>query len=424
MFTRAYGRHLPIITFAFVWLLQIVLYILNPYGFHDISAATWAVVLSSVFAVLFGYLSYSGLNYLHEVRDQESRIGQYRFVGNLPKIRNVVLLLSFLSFLAILVFFSYLVSQIGGFGQFLSNRLEVRNLIVAIIKVTASEWNIFASLSLYIYNLNYVAILLAGICYAYSGRSSITAFLPLVNALLFSLVTFQRYIFIQSLIFWGFSIFVVSLLDKNVTILALRKFRRLVLVMIPMVLSILLLVIILRIDFGEKEIDYGLTLNYAASSIYAYFSGNIVALDQFLTGTERYYYGGSVFRSFFKWFARFGIVDPGSVIGTHSTFVSIGPLKMNTYTYIRPFYEDLGIFSVLAYSYLWGLVSAISVILVFRRFSLLRLHLAVFLYFSLFISFFNFSMLNITLFLYFGFLVWLIEKVFIRDKLFLPYDSA
>ena len=422
MFIRAYGRHLPVVTFAGVWFLQIVLYILNPYGFHSISANTWMVVLSSVFAVLLGYFSYTGLNYLHESSDNRSQIGHFRFVGDLARLRKIILLLSLVSFMAVLVFFGYLVSQIGGIGQFLSNRLEVRNLIVAIIKVTASEWNVFASLSLYVYNVNYVAILLGGITFAYSKRGGFITFLPLVNALLFSLVTFQRYIFIQSLIFWGFTIFVASLLDKNVTKSALKRFRRLVFVMMPLVVGILLLVIILRIDFGEKEIDYGLTLNYAASSIYAYFSGNIVALDHFLAGSDTYYYGGSVFRSFFKWFARFGVVDPDTVIGTHSTFVSIGPLKMNTYTYIRPFYEDLGIFSVLLYSYLWGVFSAISIVFIFRRFSLLRLHLTVFLYFSLFISFFNFSMLNITLFLYFGFLVWFLDRVFIKDKLFLPYE--
>ena len=174
-------------------------------------------------------------------------------------------------------------------------------------------------------------------------------------------------------------------------------------------------IVFFRIEFKGPKIDYIITTKYALSSIYTYIAGNIVALDKFLINFFDFNWGASTFRSFLKWFARFGLFNPEDVQGTHNEFVNIGPFGLNTYTYLRPFYEDFGVYSVLLYSYLWGALSALSIEKIIEKFSLLRLHIATFIFFSIFMSFFNFAFINVTLFLYFGILIWFADNLGLKN---------
>lgn len=408
---------LPLLTFWIIWICQLGMYFFNPYNYRPIAGYTWFVVGISLLCVTLGYLTYILAVHIHNYREGSSPVAPVLDQTRIHSFKNYIYAICTVSFLAVLALLYYLTKEIGGLGELVTNRIGLRDLFVVIIKFSASDWNVLVSLLLYIYNFNHVAILLSALYFTHASRPGFAAFWPLLNATLYSLITLQRFAFVQTLVIWMFVALIAAyFLPAQRRKAALKRYFKLLFLAFPATLVLLLGVIILRIDFGEKEIDYLLTLRYAVGTVYTYVAGNIVALDQFLQKFNDFAWGGSVFRSFFKWFVRIGVVDPELFRAPIHEFTDVGPMALNTYTFIRPFFEDVGIISTLIYSYIWGGVSAFAFVSLFRRFTLVRLHFCGLLFFSFFLSFYGFSLINLTQIAYLTAVVVVFEQVLVSGN--------
>lgn len=150
------------------------------------------------------------------------------------------------------------------------------------------------------------------------------------------------------------------------------------------------------------------------NSFYIYSAGNIFLLDKYLILEHNPLYGLSLFRSFVSWFARFGLMEPSSIIAPHYEFYKIYNVLGNTFTYIRFLYEDFGIYGVIVLSYAWGWFGFFIMTKFLEKFSFLRLGITSMIMFSFFWSFYGFSLIHITTMIWKLFLLYLIDLAFLN----------
>lgn len=402
---------LPLFVFWFIWALQVLLYKINPLGFYYIHQETWIIITLSIITVSVGFLT---VYYLYLLFPSKIDLSHHREEVTLS-LFHLYKTISIVSFFSIILLLFFLAEKYGGLPNLILNPVELRHLVTDMVRNSAADWDVKFSILNYLISLNYPAALLGGYLVINARKSKLWGFFPLLNALLFSLLTMQRYNFIFIITIWAFSI-VISLIiyqksDKNIKV---KRFIYSFIASTVFIFSLLLAVIFLRIDYGGKEINIWLTLKFALSSIYTYIAGNIVAFDKFILKDPILMNGTSIFRGFIKWFSRLGIYDSALVQSTYNEFVNIGSksLAVNTFTYLRPFYEDYGLIGLLILNYMFGALGALSIEELFKKFSFVRLHFAAYFFFAYFLSFFTFVFLSLTMFLYFTFLVFLVQKYY------------
>ncbi len=403
-------RLFPLYTFIFIWFLQSAFYLFNPYGYYHITIDTWIIIIISVLAVIIGYLT---VFWGYGIKLHCDLTNINLIVERTNQILKLIVVFSVLAFISTVLFFFFIVDIYGGFTSLISNPFEARYLIVTLLKESTEDWNAQLSIMNYFVNLNYIGLILSSVYVVYGKKYKIITFFPILNSIIFSIITLQRYVFINAIVIWLFGIIIALGLYKGADREKIKKkFKRFFFWMFLGISTLILLIIFLRIDYGEKRIDYLRVLSYAIKSIYSYIAGNIVALDKFLLVSDSLNYGTSLFRGVIKWFVRLGIYDDRLATSIYYGFVNISKSSfwINTYSYIRPFYEDFGIYGLMFNSYFFGLTGGFFTHSVIRKFSLLKLHFAGSLFFAYFLSFFNFTLLNITMYLYFTFQIYLIQK--------------
>lgn len=388
----------PIFIFKLVWILQFLLYIFSPYPFHSISFDTWLIIFISVTTVIIGYYTYY---FFYSTRPVQiySKESVYGIINisktKIERILSILLFLVGIGILGDLLFLSYIIYS---YGLDISNIFWFRFFIVSFI-ANSSEWNILHSFFSYLILLNTIVIIISGIYYCLYGSNKVLVFGPIFLAFLFSLITLQRHLIISNIFYWLASIFYVSFyLHPDERRKSLNKFKKNIFVILIFLAFSILSVIYLRfnIDLGGKGSSSRL-LELGVQNVYSYLPGNIVALNNYLQLDSPLKNGAFLFRDILKWLARFGVVEANAVPSKFMEFTNVGVVNMNTYTFIRIFYDDFGIIGLLLFSYVWGLVSSFVVHLYFEEFKLYRLLLVVLILFSLFISFFTFSLHNITM---------------------------
>lgn len=405
-------RLYPLYVFWVIWISQIILYIYNPYNFYTIHEQTWILIFLSVITLSVGYITNISVN------ANINFYPSYSFFSELNiSLTKKILIVTFLtSTIAITITLLFLLDRVGGLHQLLKDPFGFRSMVVNLNKMSILEWDIRLSLLSYCVELNLVSIVCSGLLYIYNkSKQKWIIFLPILNALFYSIITLQRFFFIKNMIIWIF-IIITSLIfynadDKKEKIKKTITFFVGILVII---ISILFIIIFLRIDFGGEKIDYSLTLRYAISSIYLYFSADIVALDRFLLKfDDNFLLGVSALRSLTKWLVRFGIYDESFARTVYEKFVKINSTRsMNTYTYIKLFYEDFGIYGMLALNYFVGILSSKAFDTMYQKCNFVSLFIAASIFFMLFFSFFDFYFINITMFFYGIFLFYLLHVYF------------
>ena len=170
-----------------------------------------------------------------------------------------------------------------------------------------------------------------------------------------------------------------------------------------MILSLLVLVIviigvlILRIDFSKVDrVNYSNLISYALGSVTSYISGEIVALDKYLSTFRDYSYGKVLFQNIIKWFVRLGIYDESTLVSYYFNFVKVSKLhQVNTFTYIRPLFEDFGLPGIFFIPYMLGIISGFFYKKIFKKFSFKLLCINTYIFFTIVMSFYNFALINI-----------------------------
>jgi hypothetical protein len=117
--------------------------------------------------------------------------------------------------------------------------------------------------------------------------------------------------------------------------------------------------------------------------------------------------------------ARLGFWDPQSVLRTNNPFVSIGGwTSINTFSFVKTFYEDFGILGVITGSILWGGATRYLTERVLRKFNMTNFFLLILITFSLVMSFYAFYFEGLTaLVLYFVYMK-VFDKKLIDKKIY------
>jgi oligosaccharide repeat unit polymerase len=378
-----------------------------------ISTNTWLIIFSSVISVIVGFYTHYFLKHSGKAKiyiDVNTTDTIYFNETRLEKLLKVLILLVAIGVFGDIIYLSKLIREYS------LNPLNIfwYRFVYSSLASGEIEYNFIHSLFNYFMLLNNIAIPLSGIYYVFFRKKKILFLAPLILPFIFGIATLQRFTIISNLTYWIFTIFFTMFFLRNDKMQKVQKdFFKILGVLFIFIFIIIISVISIRINIdtgglGKKVIKLGI------QSVYLYISGNIVALDQYLIGCEDYKNGAILFNSILKWLARFGLYSTQDVPTKRYLFINIGPAVMNTYSYIRILYEDFGIMGLLPFSYIWGILTSVSINSLFDKFSLVKLIIANLFVFSMFISFFTFTLHNLTMIIFLVFFGWIIDRLLNR----------
>lgn len=410
------SRNFASVVFCTVWILVSILYSFNPYNYYSLSSETLSIVgitlLSGVLGLILSTLFVRNGKIYIFLPQNSKRFINFNYV-NLRKLQLILILFGFIGAISLLLIFS---SQADGIVDYLKNPVKARYIVVNSSEKIGRGWNVLQSLATYMTDLIYVSSITGGILFV-RGKNTFHSILPLILSLLVSLFTFQRFFIINNFVLWFTSIVLVypfmELSEKanlRKKILKLITFSSFVLMLFSFT------VINLRVSYGEKNISLEKVTDVAIESNYTYFAGNIVSLDNFIQQNQSYKKGMVIFREFFKWFARFGLWDENDLVKGKNKFTDIGPTEVNTYTFIRRLYEDFGLIGTVILTFFWTFTVNFVSSNYFNKFSLLRLYLTSVLIFSLFMSFYDFTLIKYPFYLFMAILIFFIENVLLNPS--------
>ena len=393
------AKLVPIFVFKIIWFFVVLLYLFSPYPFHSISIETWIIILLSFLVVLIGYYT----QYFFDSHRKAEIYSPYRSENILridqKKLELTLTISLFLVSIGIFGDLFYLSYLISSYGLDPSNIFWYRFFMTSFV-AQSTEWDIIHSLLNYLILLNNLVVILSGIYYCFEGKKKVLIYGPILLALIYSIFTLQRNTLISNLVYWFGSIFFISFfLATRKQNLYLKKLLKIIFIFVFFMSLIIFLIIIIRFNidlggrFSEKLVELGI------QNIYSYLPGNIVALDHYLKSDISFKNGAFFLRDVLKWISRIGLVEAEMVPLRYMEFTNVGSTNMNTYTYIRIFYDDFGVIGLLIMSYIWGFLGSFIVTQYFKKFRLYRLILVVLIFFSFFISFFTFSLHNLTMIL-------------------------
>lgn len=143
----------------------------------------------------------------------------------------------------------------------------------------------------------------------------------------------------------------------------------------------------------RKSAEYGRPdrLQGFVYHLFWYLASPLAALNEFLaTFDGLYHLGQYTFFPFYKWLSRFHLA-PEADISVFGEFVLI-PYAANVYTYLRNFYEDLGMIGVVTAPYALGLATSALRARAAGYFPYLNLYLVLLM--LILFSFYNFSLFS------------------------------
>ena len=381
----------PIIIFSIIWSVTLFLYILNPFQLAPIREYTIFVITLGISMVYVGFYTPKFLTNGINIRPQYNISTVFPF--DINKLRNIVIILSILSFIGTAGNIKLIFDAVGGYETFITDPTYVRRFILDLylgegnVPINRVLFKIFSYLS----SLISITIILAGAISTKKGSKLISIF-PLFIVLLITLLNLQRYTFIQHYFYWLISSYVFTYYyPQKEQKLAIKSFVRQLLAFV--ILSFVLALLILGI---RLLLAAGIDVEKVFQSFYFYIAGNIFSLDKYLLKDTDPYYGVSLFRAFIRWFAAFGLVDESLIMSPHYEFYKLYNTTGNTFGFFRVPYEDFGLFGIIIIPYIWGWLGFSAMKAYVKKFTFVRLGIVVFLMFSFFLSFFGFTLTGIT----------------------------
>lgn len=191
----------------------------------------------------------------------------------------------------------------------------------------------------------------------------------LLGAFLYIDRTAMKYAYLCVFLVMGLAICLMNLSRYDMTVYVLyvilsygvvcvsageRRFRRVVKDLLLPVLTIVLIFTVVELLLRKRG-AYGrtTTIQGVLYSFYWYLASPTAALNEFLADFQGSLgLGQNTFLPFWKWLSRFGVL-PEPWVSAYGEYVFI-PYPANVYTYLRPFYEDFGIWGVAVLPYLLG----------------------------------------------------------------------
>lgn len=390
-------RNLPFVTFTTIWIIVFCLFFINPYNFENLSKDGLVVIITGLISVLLGFILSAlylkvGLNRLNS--DQSVSAVRFNY-KNLWHLHLITIILSFIGFVFLTLHYS---SESNGLVEFLQNPIAARYKVVQLSTAVKTDWSFFLSISSYFLDFNYIASILGGILFHYNSNRIFT-YASIFLGILTSIITFQRYFIIHVFMLWFFSLIITGYMISGIDKKVLRRGFVKAVIFLSLILVIFFSIIFgLRQSSDEGDLNTNKIAELIIESNYTYLAGNIIAFDKYYISNEISPYNGfSTFRDLFKWLIRAGLWDENNFINVKQEFVSVGQSELNTYTFLRNFYEDFGVFGIAILSFFWAFFGQIIFNSTLKKFSLVKLFLSTHLLFSFFMSFYGFALQNMNL---------------------------
>lgn len=415
------ARNFPLIVFSSTWIVTLTLFALNPYNIRPLSETTTLIIFLSVLSVILGILISSIIfnDFFLSLKRPSKNLYFYKFDS-----KNILKLLKIsIVFTIIGIFFELIViDQISGnIIEYFSNPILGRKIYVESITNSIKDWNIFQSIANYFLDFNYFSSILAGAYLSISSNKKKYSFIPIFLALLISIITFQRFFFVQNFSIWLFSIIIISnVLSPKLQKNALKLFYKTFITVGIFFLVFSFALISLRATFGKENINIEKISEYVVKSNYLYVAGNLGGLNNYIDKNENkpMKLGSSTFRGVEKWLARFGAIESNEVMGSNYEFTKVAKGWVNTYSFMRIFYEDFGFIGVIILSFLWGFVGNLLFNRIIRKFSFLLLYFVSMFLFSYFLSFYSFAFTAFTMHIFLAAIIIFFENIVNKPKNF------
>lgn len=381
----------PIYVLTLVWSLTFLLFFLNPFQFSPLKPYTWFVLLTSLSLIYIGFFTSKLLSqgFRFVIAEKLSQRNDFPFL--ILELKPILFILTVISFAGIIGKNVLIFKAIGGIDELIKNPAFTRHFIIGVeqgdIAINVFAYKIFS----YMGSLVFICTLLGGLLYTIP-KSKIVSIFPLFVSFIAAVFSLQRAAFIQNYLYWLISAFIFIYYQPVANQKkAINTILRQLLYFVIIFLIFSLFILVLRFLFAKPE-KFLLIFN----SFYLYIVGNIVLLDKYLVFEHQPLYGLSIFRSIVSWFATFGLAEKSSILPTHYEFYPIYNTIGNTFSFIRPLYDDFKLPGLLLISYLWGLFSFISINAYLRKFTFVRLGIASIFIYSLLWSFYGFAFIHIT----------------------------
>ncbi len=398
----------PMIVFTITWFVTIGLYLLNPFQLDTVSIYTWFVIFAGLSMVYAGFYTAKMLSEGFVVKLHFSERGQLPF--SLHNIQWIIIILSTISLIGRFGTSYMVYTQIGGIEKYLLEADAVRKFLVQTAQGNTGVNMVYYKIFSYLGSFTTIAVVLAG-AVSNLKKSKLLSVYPLLVAAFHSVVTLQRVYFVKHYVIWmAVSFIIIYFYPTSEQKEAIKKFIRSVITFIFITFIFVTVVVVLR-----HLLVPGSQLSKIINNFYFYIAGNIFWLDKYLMTDPDVLHGTSILRSFVSWFARFGLIEEGSIMSPHYEFYKLYDTLGNTFTYLRIPYEDFSIAGVVIYSYVWGWSAFYILKKYLEKFSLVRLYLAALLIYSFFWSFFGFGLTAITTIVWKAFLFFLVDHFFLHE---------
>ncbi|MDD5765168.1 MAG: O-antigen ligase [Candidatus Marinimicrobia bacterium] len=399
-FTSFSASLLPLCSFIFIWGGVFFLYFTSPFKYNQISPRGWIYICGSLLSFIIGYILHGVLvidkiSIYRNLSENDIKPIIYIFQ---EKIKYTIFVLSLLVIIGSVWKLKILGGYVGGIIEYLKNPIRARYYVTLSSGNIVQGYSIYDTFASYLINFNIVNNLLGGLFFVISRKRSLIGWIPLVLATVVSIITFQRWLLLFSICIWVVSgLYIPLYLTTDENCRAYKKIKIAILFLSIVFAVFVVMLLTLRMDL-KTEVVGQISISVSdiiKKNLHSYLVGNVVNFDNFIHRFHDYHYGTSILRNIFKWFARIGIYNADAVIPTGYEFSNVGFISLNTYSYMRIFYEDFGTIGLMILSALWGLFSHWIIMIYKARFSLYRLFFVCLIFHAIVMSFFSFSLLNI-----------------------------
>ncbi|MDZ7808716.1 MAG: O-antigen polymerase [Gracilimonas sp.] len=403
MVLRSFYKYLPLYVFLGIWGLVFFFYNLKLFNIYTASASTIYLILFGIIAFALGYVIFTIFD-VNGLKVAENNISERL---NPSAIAWLVLGLSITTILGASLIVFTVSMELGGADAYFDTPIRVRNLFTGYQNNPLTPPPLSFKIGNYLINTGFAGTIFGGVLFSLDHKFRIFGILIIPAFIFASTVSIGRYTLVNSLFFFIFAYIISTYYLKP----KLRKKR------LAEILTYSAAFIFFLGFFTYILLEFRTTLGtenavkeYALKSSYLYLTGGITALDNFLHQDFSLVYGQSSFRSIFRWLIQLGMWDEGNLKAVHEPFTFVTPaISINTYTYIKSFFEDFGISGVLIFSFVFGALCKLTNQAALNKFSFIRLGIAITLIFAALMSFYSFYFHSITTVIFRLLIIWLIQ---------------
>jgi len=341
-------NHLSI--YSIMWFVSLFLYELRLISYKQLTAETWFFIIIAWFLLYVGSATVVFARAALTANQSSPKIANIDLRVYTKPLKRAIVILSVLSFLAIISQWFILLKEFGDVKTILTSGYSVY------------EYRLEGGLSRsipYFTSFALSAVAFAGIYTAIRGKITLLSLLPFALIVMNAIAFMGRQNCVFAVVLFGSC----YLLSPKYSFFYKKKTT--VSVIIPVILMLVSIDFITTVRkgighykaYGEAKILSDArehNIFFVKPSIYLYLSGSPVVFSEFLkAGNEKSVYVGSrTFPSFYNILSRLGLCErPSGYARFYAT-----PVPINTGTYLRDVYMDFAFWGITLFPYLLGIV--------------------------------------------------------------------